>query len=314
MELIRYLHNLQGHHQGCVVTIGNFDGVHLGHQAVIAQLRGYAGQLGLPAVVMIFEPQPLEFFSTEMAPSRLTDLRDKIEWLREHGIDRVICLRFHGGLASLTAEQFVERLLVDGLGAELIVVGDDFRFGQGRQGDFQLLKRLGGRYGFDVKATDTLITDGIRISSSRIRECLNGGRLDEAAALLGRPYSISGRVIHGDKRGRELGFPTANIRLKRAKSPLLGVYAVRVLGLDGKIHKAVANIGTRPMFDGGRLLLEVHLLDFSKEIYGEHLHVEFLKRLREESKFDTLEILRAQIASDIDEARSFFSGMDVVEN
>ncbi len=306
MELVRYIHNLKKHHQGCVVTIGNFDGVHLGHQAVIEQLRTHATEMGLLAVIMIFEPQPLEFFAPEKAPARLTSFREKIEWLKQHGIDRVICLRFQQSLASLSAQLFVERLLVQGLAVKRVIVGDDFRFGQGRKGNFQTLQTFGMRYGFDVMSTETLITGGARVSSSRIREALTKGQLQKAESLLGRPYCISGRVIHGDKRGREMGFPTANIALNRSKSPLLGVYAVRVKGLNDFIIEGVANIGTRPVFNGKQLILEVYLLDFDKDIYGCHLQVIFIKRLRQEQKFASMEDLRIQIADDIKESRMFF--------
>lgn len=307
MELIRYIHNLKPHHQGCVVTIGNFDGVHLGHQAVIQQLKDYAKDMGLPAVVVTFEPQPLEYFSAETAPARLTSFREKIEWLNQHGIERVVCLRFQASLAALSAEQFVEKLLVKGLAVKRIVVGDDFRFGKGRKGTYQSLQSFGVRYGFDVVSTETLIMQGDRVSSSRIRDALKEGSLQEARALLGRPYCMSGRVVHGDKRGRELGFPTANISLNRRMSPLLGIYAVRVEGLAEESLDGVAYIGTRPVFDGKRLLLEVHLLDYSEEIYGQHLQVKFYKRLRSEMKFDSVDQLRTQIDRDIEHARDYLS-------
>ncbi|MFQ5661313.1 MAG: bifunctional riboflavin kinase/FAD synthetase [Gammaproteobacteria bacterium] len=306
MELIRYLHNIKDRHHGCVATIGNFDGVHLGHQAVFQQLRRHALRLKLPAVVMIFEPQPLEYFSPDTAPARLTGFREKIEWLQEHGIDRVICLRFQQSLAALSAEQFVEQLLVQALGVRYVIVGDDFRFGHGRQGNFRMMQAFGRRYGFEVVATETLSSDGTRVSSSRIRDLLTAGRLEQAKNLLGRPYTISGRVIHGDERGRKLGFPTANMALKRRLSPLLGVYVVLVKGLREGIYNGVANIGTRPVFDGKQLLLEVHLLDFNGDIYGQHLHVEFLKHLRAEKNFASVDQLCAQMETDIEEARAFF--------
>ena len=211
MELIRQLYNPRVSSQGCIATIGNFDGVHLGHQAVIRQLKRYAAKKKLPTVVITFEPQPLEFFSPTSAPGRLTGFREKHEYLRQTGIDRFVCLRFQESLASLSAEQFVRHLLVDGLAVNCIVVGDDFRFGKDREGDFQLLQSLGKRLKFNVMSTETCIIDGARISSSRIRIALEEGRLHEAESLLGRPYSMSGKVMHGEKRGRELGFPTANI-------------------------------------------------------------------------------------------------------
>ncbi|MBF8269708.1 MAG: Riboflavin biosynthesis protein [Gammaproteobacteria bacterium] len=310
MELVRYLHNLQSRHKGCVVTIGNFDGVHTGHQAVIRQLQQYAREVSLPAVVVTFEPQPLEYFAPGTAPARLTSFREKMEWLSEHGLDRVVCLRFQKTLAELPARDFVAHLLVQNLGAKYIVVGDDFRFGQGRKGDFKYLQALQADYGYTVVATDTLISDGERVSSSRIRALLTAGRLHEVETLLGRPYSMSGRVIRGDGRGKQLGFATANLALKRNQSPLLGVYAVRVEGLDGRVYPGVANLGTRPVFYGKQVLLEVHLLDFTRDIYGRHLHVNFQHRIRPEQKFASVQELVAQIRRDVESARLLFAGSD----
>jgi len=307
MELVRYLHNVKDHHQGCVLSIGNYDGVHLGHQAVIRQLKQCAVELGLPAVVMIFEPQPLEFFSPETAPARLTSLRDKLLWLKQQQVDRVVCLRFQDSLARLTAREFVEQLLVKRLDVRYLVVGDDFRFGRGRTGDFQGLQEFGREFGFTVVATETLNFDGTRVSSSRIRTLLAAGSMDAAAALLGRPYTISGRIIHGDKRGGTLGFPTANLPIERSKTPLLGVYAVRITGVAaGRYYMGVVNIGTRPVFDGREVLLEVHILDFEGDIYGRHIQVEFLKFLRSEVKFGSVAELCTAIGQDIREAREFF--------
>ena len=310
MELVRYLHNLQTRHKGCVITIGNFDGVHTGHQAVIRQLQQYARQVALPTVVVTFEPQPLEYFSPGTAPARLTSFREKMEWLSEHGLDRVICLRFQKSLAELPARDFVVQLLVRNLGAKYIVVGDDFRFGQGRKGDFKFLQSLQAEYGYTVVATHTLMTDGERVSSSRIRELLTKGQLQEVKPLLGRPYSMSGRVIRGDNRGKRLGIPTANIALKRNKSPLLGVFAVRVEGLEDRVYQGVANLGTRPVFFGKQVLLEVHILDFDRDIYGRHLHVNFDCKIREEQNFASVQELVAQIRRDIESARLFFDGND----
>ena len=306
MELVRYLHNLKERHWGCVVTIGNFDGVHLGHQAVIQQLNALARQLELPAVVLIFEPQPLEFFAPDKAPPRLSSFREKVTWLGEHGIDRVICLRFQQTLAQLSAQDFVERLLVGEVGARFVIVGDDFRFGKGRSGDLHMLQEMGKTRGFDAISTETLMSGNERVSSSQIRLLLAAGDMDGAAALLGRPYSMMGRVIHGDKRGRELGFPTANIAIKRSKSPMLGVFAVQVSGVDGAVYEGVANIGTRPVFAGSQVLLEVHLLNFDRNIYGSHLQVNFLKRLRAEQKFESIDLLTEQIRKDIEAARLYF--------
>lgn len=306
MELVRNFHNLKSRHRGSVITIGNFDGVHTGHQAVIRQLQQYAREVALPTVVVTFEPQPLEFFAPQAAPARLTSFREKMEWLNEHGIDRVVCLRFQQSLAELPAEDFVEQLLVRGLEASYIVVGDDFRFGKGRVGDFKLLQAMQEKYHFRVLSTDTLMADGGRVSSSRIRGLLTEGRLREVKSMLGRTYSMSGRVIHGDNRGKQLGFPTANIALKRNKSPLLGVFAVRVEGLDGRVYPGVANLGTRPVFAGKQVLLEVHLLDFNRDIYGRHLHVNFDHRIRAEQKFSSVEELVAQIDKDIESTRRYY--------
>lgn len=306
MELIRDLHNLKASHRPCVATIGNFDGLHLGHQAIIRQLRRHAEETGLPAVAIIFEPQPLEFFAPESAPARLTPFREKLELLQAAAVDRVFCLRFQQSLASMPAETFVTELLVEGLGIRRIIVGDDFRFGQGRKGDFDLLERLGGTHGFEVIPTETVHDDGERISSSRIRSFLAAGDFDRAARLLGRPYFISGKVIHGDKRGFELGFPTANIALNRKTSPLSGIYAVQVHGLDEAVHNGVANLGTRPVFNGDRELLEVYLLDFEERIYGRRLHVEFRRFLRPERHFDSVEALLAQMHRDVNDARAYF--------
>ena len=306
MELVRCLHNLQDRHKGCAITIGNFDGVHAGHQAVIRELQQFADKLDLPAVVVTFEPQPLEFFSPDKAPARLTSFREKMEWLSEHGLDRVLCLRFQRSLTEMSAEDFINKILVQGLGTKYIVVGDDFRFGKDRSGDFTFLQSRQERYGYKVVSTNTLLVDGERVSSSRIRKLLMAGMMDDAATLLGRPYSMSGRVIHGDKRGRQLGFPTANISLKREKSPILGVFAASVEGIGERTLTGVANIGTRPVFYGHQVLLEVHVLDYQGDIYGRHLHINFHHKIRAEQKFETVDELIKQIEKDIKKARNFF--------
>ncbi len=307
MELIRYIHNLKQQHQGCVATIGNFDGVHLGHQAVIAQLRAQAQRLALPAVVMIFEPQPLEYFSPDTAPARLSSLREKCEQFAAQGVERVFCLRFQQSLAALPAERFVSEILAEGLGVKQLIVGDDFRFGKARAGNFDLLVRLGRELGFAVVPMQTRILQEARISSSSIRAALAGHELDTAAELLGRPYSISGRVVHGEKRGRELGYATANLALQRRRPPLRGIYAVRAQGLGRKALSGVASLGTRPVFAGEKLLLEVHLFDFDEEIYGAHLRVEFLHYLRREQMFASVAELKKQMQQDAQAARDFFA-------
>ncbi|MDA8363306.1 MAG: bifunctional riboflavin kinase/FAD synthetase [Gammaproteobacteria bacterium] len=303
MELIRGYDNLRPSHRGCVVTIGNFDGVHLGHQAVIGQLAEKASELRLPTVIILFEPQPQEFFQPEAAPARLMRLRDKLMVLRRYSVDRVLCLRFGGRLAAMPAEEFIRRVLVDGLGVRYLVVGDDFRFGQRRAGDFDLLQRAGVQYGFAVAPMRTFSIDGGRVSSTRIREALAAGDLAGAARLLGRGFRMSGRVAHGDQRGRTIGVPTANIHLHRKVSPLHGVYVVEMFGLEGEPIPGVANVGTRPTVDGTRTLLEVHLLEFDRDIYGRQVSVEFLHKLRDEQRFESFDELRARIGRDIEEAR-----------
>ena len=308
MELIRYIHNLRGHHQGCVATIGNFDGVHLGHQAVIEQLQGRAQHLSLPAVVMTFEPQALEFFSPGTAPARLSSLREKCEMFEQKGVDRVFCLRFQQALCELPAQRFIEDILVKGLDVRHVIVGDDFRFGKGRQGNFRMLLESGRDLGFEVVPTQTFIVGAERVSSSRVRKLLAANDLEGAEKLLGRKYSISGRIRHGEKRGRKLGYPTANIGFATRKPPLHGIYTVRVSGLGQDVRKGVASIGTRPVFAGNVVLLEIHLLDFDEDVYGEHIKVEFLQYLRSERMFDSVETLKKQMERDRQTAMAFFKG------
>ena len=307
MELIRGLHNLKPRHRGCAATIGNFDGVHRGHLAVLDQLREQATALGLPDTVICFEPTPQEYFAPRQAPPRLSRLREKLGVFRDHGVERVLCLRFGPRLAELDADAFIERVLVQGLGVRYLVVGDDFRFGKGRRGDFALLAEAGERHGFPVVATATFSVDGQRVSSTRVREALAAGDLALAERLLGRPYCISGRVAPGDRRGRDIGFPTANIHLHRVASPLRGVFAVRMLGVDDQPRPGVANLGTRPTVDGTHLVLEVHLFDFDGDLYGRHVDVEFVRRLRDERKFESFDALKEQIQLDARAARAVFA-------
>jgi len=317
MELIRGHYNLRLRHQGCVATIGNFDGVHLGHQAVLGQLSEKAAAMGLPAVVVTFEPHPQEYFGRDPIPSRLTRFREKIQTLRRFAVDRVLCLRFNDGLAQMSAEDFISQVLVAGLGIRFLIVGDDFRFGCRRRGNIEMLRTAGLRDGFQIINMHTFEIDGSRVSSTRIRHALQQGDLDAAEQLLGRPYRMAGRVVPGDRRGRTIGFPTANLHFHGPASgsrsgitvaPLSGVYAVDVFGLATEPMPGVANIGVRPTVDGRRCLLEVHLLDFSADIYGCHIQVEFLKKLRDEQRFDTLAALQQQIGEDVAVARHFFSG------
>ncbi len=307
MELIRGLHNLRDRHRGCVLTIGNFDGVHLGHQSVLGRLAEKAAELDLPAVVMIFEPQPQEFFAPGDAPARLNRLREKLMSFTRFAVDRVVCIHFDQRFSEMTAEQFID-LLVHKLGVRYLVVGDDFRFGHQRRGDFSMLQSAGRDHGFDVVNMHTCNIDQSRISSTRLRDSLQQGDLQKAKKLLGRPYRICGRIAHGDKRGRQLGFPTANVHLHRISVPLQGVFAVEVFGLEGEPLAGVANIGTRPTVGGGcQPILEIHLLDFSREIYGRYVQVDILCKIRQEQRFESLDALKAQIDCDVTTAKTFFS-------
>lgn len=311
MELIRGLQNIRPAHKGCVATIGNFDGVHLGHQSVIGELAEEGQDLGLPTLIMTFEPQPMEVFKPDDSPARLTRLREKLRALSRYAVDRVLCVQFNKRFASITAEAFVKQILVDGLGVKHLVVGDDFRYGKGRLGDLASLKAAGGQYGFEVANMRTFSIDNQRVSSTRIRDALAKGDLIEAEKLLGRPYRMCGRVAHGDKIGRTLGIPTANIHLHRNVSPVQGIYVVEVYGVNSRPWPGVASVGTRPTVDGTRALLEIYLLDFDEEIYGRHLNVDFLHKLRDEEKFDSLEILKQRIQEDIKDARHWFDNKPV---
>mgnify|MGYP006161016431 FL=1 len=304
MQLVRGLHNLRPQHRGCVATIGNFDGVHRGHQAILARLRERSAELGVPSCVLIFEPQPREFFAPDVAPARLARLRDKLALLAAEGVDRVLCLSFNRRLRELSAAEFVHRVLVEGLGVQHLEVGDDFRFGCDRAGDFAFLAEAGEREGFSVEAASTVELDGIRVSSTRVREALDAGDFALAQHLLGRPFQIDGRVLHGQKLGRQLNAPTANVQLKRKRVPLKGVYLVST-EIDGQTWPGVANIGVRPSVAGdGRAHLEVHLLDFAGDLYGRRLTVAFHHKLRDEQRFASLEALKTAIAADIAAARA----------
>lgn len=292
-----------------VLAIGNFDGVHLGHRALLERLTATARQHGLPAAVMTFEPHPRELFAPEQAPARLTSLREKLALLEGCGIDEVFLLHFSRKLAGLTAAEFVERILVRGLGVRHLIIGDDFRFGKGRAGDFAMLEAAGRAQGFGVEAMHTIEIGGERVSSSAVRDALGAGDLEHAARLLGRPYCISGRVVHGDKIGRRLGWPTANIQLKRKRVALAGVFAATVSGLDKRHLPGAASLGVRPTLGAGlRPVLEVHLFDFDQEIYGAHVTVHLLHKLRDEAKYDSFEALTAQIARDVQVTQEYFSG------
>jgi riboflavin kinase/FMN adenylyltransferase len=287
------------------LTIGNFDGVHLGHQAMLARLTGEARRCGLVSCVLSFEPHPREFFSPQSAPTRLSSLREKFELLAAHGVERLHVQRFTRQFAALAPESFVTELLAQGLRARWLLVGEDFRFGAKRAGDMALLRALAARHGIEVAAMPTVTRAGRRVSSSAIREALQAGDLAMATALLGRTYSISGRVIHGDKLGRRLGFATANVQLRHNRAPLTGIYAVRVHGAGETARPGVASLGVRPtVTSSGKAVLEAHLFDFCGELYGSHLRVEFLHKIRDEEKYPDLETLRLQIERDCNTARS----------
>jgi riboflavin kinase/FMN adenylyltransferase len=289
-----------------VLAIGNFDGVHRGHAALLGRLTQVAGDLGLPPTILTFEPHPREFFAPESAPARLTTLREKLELLADLGVAQAMVCPFNAAFAALSAEDFVEQVLCRGLQVRHLIIGDDFRFGRARQGDFSLLQGAGQRLGFAVEAMHSVIVDGERVSSSGVRRALAGGDMTHAARLLGRAYAMDGQVSHGDKIGRQLGFATANIRIKHNPLPMTGVFAVEVAGLGEQLLPGVANLGVRPTVGGTRPLLEVHLFGFDRDIYGAHISVRFLHKLRDEQRFPNLDALKAQIAADAAAARAYF--------
>jgi riboflavin kinase / FMN adenylyltransferase len=290
------------------VTIGNFDGVHLGHQAMLARLNEIAREHGLPPCAMTFEPHPREFFAPDQAPARLTSLREKLELLAAQGIEMTYVCRFDYPFAQTSAEDFVERVLVRGLGVRHVLIGDDFRFGARRAGDFALLKQHASRLGYTVESMSSVTLDGERVSSTAVREALAAGQLAHAARLLGRPYSISGRVVRGDGLGRKLGFPTANVQMKHNRPPLAGIFAVEVTGIGDTTLRGVASLGVRPTVkQAAQPVLEVYLLDFSGNVYGRHVRVDFLHKFRDEEKFADLAALTRRIASDVEDARAYFA-------
>ncbi len=311
MKLIRGIHNLKPSAQGSVVTIGNFDGIHRGHQTVIAELCTQAKRLNLPSVLITFEPHPREFFVPKNTPARLTRLREKLSLLQDTDLDNVLCLRFNRQLADMSAEQFIKALLVDKLKVKHLIVGHDFRFGKDRIGNFAMLEAAAGEFGFSLASLPKVMhhseQGSQRISSTWVRDCLANGDLDTAELLLGRSYSMCGRVVHGDKRGRIIGFPTANIFLHRQVSPLQGVFAVTMRDIAEQPLPGVANIGVRPTFAGSHGLLEVHLFDFQDEIYDQYVTIEFKHKIRDEKRFDSFELLQQQIKLDAQTARGFFA-------
>lgn len=309
MRLVRHLSNLsyQDLQRGSVVTIGSFDGLHLGHEQLLKQLKAVARDTGALSVVMSFEPTPKEFFQVASPPARLTRFREKFEALEASGVDIFYCPRFSSGMRDISAADFIRRILVHGLNTRCLVIGDDFRFARRREGGFDELTRSSAALGYTLQQVPSVVVDGIRVSSTAIREACAVGDMAKATALLGRPYRMSGKIVRGEKLGRELGFPTANVDLRRRQSAVLGIFAVRVHGLAAGTQDGVANVGTRPTFDGDKPLLEVYLFDFNEEIYGQYIHVEFIAHLREEVKYDAVDQLVAQMHVDAANARSILA-------
>jgi len=308
MQLIRGLSHLEPFKNGCVLSIGNFDGLHLGHRAVIRKLVERGKVLRLPVVIMFFEPQPLEYFLGDNAPSRLMRLREKVIEMAKLPVDNLLIVRFNQNFANRDAEQFIEHILINTLNVKHLVIGDDFHFGKARRGNFAMLKEKGRLNGFTVEDTGSFQLGGLRISSTLIRDALVAGDLKRAEKLLGHCYSVCGRIAHGDKLGRTIGYPTANIRMHRKNTPVNGVFAVTMTGIDGLEFEGVANVGTRPTLDGGsKVILETYLFDFNKEIYGRYVEVHFHQKIRDESRFHSLEELKAQIVKDVAETKKIFA-------
>ena len=308
MKLIRGVQHLKHYRRwrGCAATIGNFDGLHLGHRHVLEQVRTAAQAADSASVAMVFEPQPSEYFLGADAPGRLMTLADKLDGLRDRGVDAVLCVRFDRDFAACAPAAFIQTVLVDGLGVRHLVIGDDFRFGRERAGDFSLLRRCGARLGYSVDRARAVMVDGLRVSSTQIRAAMAAGDFALAARLLGRPWAMSGRVAYGRQLGRTLGFPTANIALRRAVSPLSGVFAVWVDGIGAAPRPAVANIGPRPTVGGASWRLEAHILDFDGNLYGRRLGVRPVHKLRDVQAFSGLAALQARIAADVEQARAWF--------
>ncbi len=288
------------------LAVGNFDGVHLGHAELLRRLADAASRRALVPMVLSFEPHPREFFAPDAAPARLSTLREKLELLSEAGVEQTMICPFNAAFAALSADEFIEQVLVGALRVGHLIVGDDFRFGRGRTGDFALLQAAGQRHGFTVEAMGSVTVDGERVSSSGVRRALAAGDMERAARLLGRPYVIDGQVVHGQKLGRQIGFATANLRIKHNPLPMTGVFAVEVGGLGETPLPGVANLGMRPTVGGTRPLLEAHLFDFARDIYGAHISVRFVHKLRDEQRFPNFDALKAQIAADAAAARAFF--------
>ncbi len=303
MRLIRGAYNFRPAMRGCVATIGNYDGVHLGHQAVLRKLLTRARARGLPATVIVFEPQPAEYFGGAAAPARLSSLRDKCGLLAACGIDRLLVLKFDAALASLTAAEFIKSFLIDKLGIKGLIVGDDFKFGCDRGGDYSTLLKFAAEFDFSLERASSFLSNAERTSSTRLRAALQAGDFSAVPDLLGHPYRIVGRVVHGNENGREIGFPTANLNLNRRKPPLNGIFAARVAGLAARPLAAIAYVGTRPIIGGEKFVLEVHIFDYSADCYGQHLQVEFLAKIRDDLPFTNFDALAKQIAADCAQAR-----------
>jgi riboflavin kinase/FMN adenylyltransferase len=308
MQILRGLYSPDT--QPVALTIGNFDGVHLGHQALLNQLKAAAGARGLPTAVVIFEPHPREFFTPDTAPARLSSLREKLELFERFGIDRVQVCRFDARLAQMTATDFIQALHQK-LNAKFVLIGDDFRFGSGRVGDFALMEKIGEQQGFEVQAVQSVTHDGVRISSTAVRAALAAGQMRRVHDYLGRTYSISGRVVHGDGVGRKLGYPTANIQIKHNRPPLSGIFVVEAHAEGLGVLRGVASLGVRPTLKHqARPILEVHLFEFKQDIYGKRLRVEFLQKRRDEQKFPDVGALTRQIALDVENAKKWFEQHD----
>ncbi len=292
------------------LTIGNFDGVHQGHQALLNELKSTAKEHGLLASVVIFEPHPREFFTPEQAPVRLTSLREKLEFFKSMGLDRVHVCRFNEKFAQMSAEDFI-RALHAKLHAECVLIGDDFRFGSGRVGDFAMMEKIGSQLGFKVQVMHSVVHDGVRVSSTAVRGTLAAGQMKAAQRYLGRHYSISGKVVYGDGLGKKIGYPTANIQFKHNRAPLSGIYVVQAHIENMGVLQGVASLGVRPTVkQDNKPVLEVHLFEFSEQLYGKHLRVEFLQKLREEEKYPDVEALTQQIATDVEQAKKWFEQHD----
>jgi len=310
MELVRGLHNISPCHRGCVLTVGNYDGVHLGHQELIGVLKRRAAELNSTATVLVFEPNSKEFIDPDGAPPRLSRWREKFLALASYGVERLVTVRFNDCMRAMTPQAFVEELIVEKLGTRHMVVGHDFRYGSKAGGTIESLRIAGQTRGFGVEEVAPFVSDGVRVSSTAVRERLARADYAGAARLLGRPYRMTGRVVHGRRLGRTLGFPTANLRLMRRKSPVSGILAVWAHGIDSRPLAGVASLGTRPTVNGVEPLLEVHVFDFSGDLYGREIEVEFVAKLRDEIKFDSLDAMTEQMQVDSARARDLLAKVD----